>query len=191
MYNGPPELSKDNKINVSSESRKEATDKKVGALNTKCKTRIGFWNVRTLYQTSKLAQVTTEMRNYNMHILGISESMWTGTGRHKTNTGETVLYSGRDDNQHHEGVAIILKKGLEKCLMESKPVNSRLMKVRLWGKHINITIIQCYAPTNDSDEITKGIFYDQLQAELEETPQHDMKIIMGDLNAKVGSNNKN
>ena len=131
------------------------------------------------------------MRNYNMHILGISESRWTGTGRHKTNTGETVLYSGRDDNQHHEGVAIILKKGMEKCLMEWKPVNSRLMKVRLWGKHINITIIQCYAPTNDSDEITKGIFYDQLQAELEETPQHDMKIIMGDLNAKVGSNNKN
>ena len=178
-------------MNVSSESRKEATDKKVTALNTKCKTRIGFWNVRTLYQTSKLAQVTTEMRNYNMHILGISESRWTGTGRHKTNTGETVLYSGRDDNQHHEGVAIILKKGMEKCLMEWKTVNSRLMNVRLWGKHINITIIQCYAPTNDSDEITKGIFYDQLQAELEETPQHDMKIIMGDLNAKVGSNNKN
>ena len=42
-----------------------------------------------------------------------------------------------------------------------------------------------------TDEITKDIFYDQLQAELEETPQHDMKIIMGDLNAKVGSNNKN
>ena len=34
MYNGPPELSIDNRMNVSSESRKEATDKKVGALNT-------------------------------------------------------------------------------------------------------------------------------------------------------------
>ena len=42
-----------------------------------------------------------------------------------------------------------------------------------------------------TDEITKDIFYDQLQAELEEAPQHDMKIIMGDLNAKEGSNNKN
>ena len=42
-----------------------------------------------------------------------------------------------------------------------------------------------------TDEITKDIFYDQLQAELEEAPQHDMKIIMGDLNAKVGSYNKN
>ena len=59
VYNGFPKLSKDNRMNVSSESLKEATDRKVGALNTKCKTRIGFWNVKTLYQTSKLDQKFT------------------------------------------------------------------------------------------------------------------------------------
>ena len=37
---------------------------------------------------------------------------------------------------------------MAKWLMEWKPINSRLTK----GKHINITIIQCYAPTNDSAE---------------------------------------
>ena len=41
---------------------------------------------------------------------------------------------------------------MEKCLMEWKPIISRLMKIRMKGKHINITIIQCYAPTNDSEE---------------------------------------
>lgn len=35
-----------------------------------------------------------------------------------TSTGDTVLYSTIDDNQHHEGVAIIFGKGIEKCLME-------------------------------------------------------------------------
>ncbi len=43
-------------------------------------------------------------------------------------TEETVLYAGRNDNQHHKGVAIILKKGLEKYLLEWKPINSRQLE---------------------------------------------------------------
>ena len=58
-----------------------------------------------MYDTGKLAQVTGEMRCYNLHFLGISESRWTGSGWYRTNTGETVLHSGRDDDQHHKGVA--------------------------------------------------------------------------------------
>ena len=127
-------------------------------LSAKCKTTIGFWNVRAMYETGKLAQARAEMRRYNLHVLGISERSWTGSGRHKTNTGETVLYSGGEDDQHQEGVAIILKKGLEKCLMEWKPISSRLIKVRLKGRHINTTIIQCYEPKNDSEEDSKDTF---------------------------------
>ena len=102
-----------------------------------------------------------------------------------------MLHSGRDDDQHQEGVDVILRKGMEKCLMEWKPINSRLMKIRMKGKHIDITVIQSHAPTNDNEEESKDAFYNQLQDELESTPRHEMKIMMGDLNAKVRSDNTN
>ena len=55
------------------------------------------------------------------------------------------------------------------------------MKVR----QVSLSLIQCYAPTNDSDDNTKDTFYDQLQAEMEAAPCHDLLNVMGDLNAKV------
>ena len=61
-------------MNGSSENQKEATDRKMEVLSAKTKSRIGFWNVRTMYETGKLAQVTAEMRQYMLHILGVSES---------------------------------------------------------------------------------------------------------------------
>ena len=99
------------------------------------------------------------------------------------------LYSGRDDELHREGVAIILKKGADRSLLEWKPINSRLIKARLKGKQNNLTLIQCYAPTNDSEDDLKDNFYLRLQAEIEQVPMQDLIIIMGDLNAKVGADN--
>ena len=71
---------------------------------------------------------------------------------------------------------------MEKCLIEWMLINSRLMKVKMKGKHINITIMHCYEPTNNSKEESKGAFYDQLQAELESRPHHEMKRMIGNLN---------
>lgn len=64
-------------------------------------------------------QIIREMQQYKLHILGVRECRWTGFGKYTAaTTGETVLYSGRDDNQYVAGVALILKKALKKTLIE-------------------------------------------------------------------------
>ena len=61
------------------------------------------------------------------------------------------------------------------------------MSVRLQGKPFNITVIQVYAPTSNSEEAEVEWFYEDLQDLLELTPKKDVLFIIGDWDAKVGS----
>ena len=65
--------------------------------------------------------------------------------------------------------------------------NDRMISVRLQGKSFNITVIQVYAPTSNAEEAEVEWFYEDLQDLLELTPKKDVLFIIGDWNAKVGS----
>jgi hypothetical protein len=60
--------------------------------------RVGCWNVRTLWQTGKMGEVTAEMKRYKTEILGISETHWTGFGEVTIQRDETFIYSGNLGN---------------------------------------------------------------------------------------------
>ena len=61
------------------------------------------------------------------------------------------------------------------------------MSVRFQGKPFNITVIQDYAPTSNAKKAKVEQFYEDLQYLLELTPKKDVLFIIGDWNAKVGS----
>ena len=65
--------------------------------------------------------------------------------------------------------------------------NDRMISVRFQGKPFNITVIQVYAPTSNAEEAEVERFYEDLQDLLELTPKKDVLFIIGDWNAKVGS----
>ena len=62
-----------------------------------------------------------------------------------------------------------------------------MISVRLQGKPFNITVIQVYAPTSNTEETEVEWFYEDLQDLLDLTPKKDFLFITGDWNAKVGS----
>src|SRR5574341_188116 len=65
--------------------------------------------------------------------------------------------------------------------------NDRIISVRFQGKPFNITVIQIYAPTSNTEEAEVEWFYEDLQDLLELTPKKDVLFILGDCKAKVRS----
>ena len=80
-------------------------------------TTIGQWNVRTLYQKGKLAQVNKEIGRYKIEVLGLSEVRWTGVGQMSSPSGSLLLYSGHE-SEHSRGVGILLSKSIREALIE-------------------------------------------------------------------------
>ena len=65
--------------------------------------------------------------------------------------------------------------------------NDRTISIHFQGKPFNITVIQVYAPTSNTEEAEVEQFYEDLQDLLELTPQKDVLFIIGDWNAKAES----
>jgi hypothetical protein len=66
------------------------------------------------------------------------------------------------------------------------PINERQCVIRIKGRFFNYSLINIHAPTNDSEEEGKDQFYKQLERAYAASPNHDVKVVMGDANAKVG-----
>ena len=79
---------------------------------------------------------------------------------------------------------------MELCCFFDDPTDvGNLISVCFQGKAFNITVIQVYAPTSNAEETEVEQFYEDLQ-DLFETPKMDVLFIIGDWNAKVGSQEK-
>ena len=61
--------------------------------------RIGSWILKTKYAAGTAQLLAHEMQRYQLDILGVSESRWTGRGKINLPTEETIFYSG-DESEH-------------------------------------------------------------------------------------------
>jgi hypothetical protein len=113
----------------------------------------------------KLNQAIAIMTRYKIDTLGMSEVRWNEFGEIKTTSNMLFLYSGRPnaEDEHREGVGLLLSKRMAACFLEWKPVTERIITARFQGHACNVTIIQCCAPTEAAVIETKQSFYAQVQ----------------------------
>ena len=81
----------------------------------------------------------------------------------------------------------MVNKRVRNAVLGCNLKNDRMISVHFWGKPFNITVIQAYAPTSNAEEAEVERFSEDLQDLVELTPQKDVLFIIGDWNAKVGS----
>ena len=148
------------------------------------KINIATCNVRSMYE-GKLNLVKNEMERMILSIPGISEIKWKRRGYFQSE-GYRVFFSGHD-RARKNGVAFICNKKICKSVLGYNPISDRIISIRPQGKPVTITLVQIYAPTLDTEDDEIDEFYNMLQKVTDSISNSDVKIIMGDWNAKVGS----
>ena len=98
----------------------------------------------------KLKVVKQEMERGNIDILGISELKWTGT--EKFNSDDNYIYYRGQESLRRNGVAIMVNKRVQNAVLRCNLKNERMISVCFQGKPFNITVIQAYAPTSNTEE---------------------------------------
>ena len=125
------------------------------------------------------------MARVNIDILGISELKWTGMG--EFNSDDHYIYYCRQESLRRNGVAIMVNRRVQNAVLGCNLKNDRMISVCLQGKPFNITVIQVYAPANNAEESEVEEYYEDLQDLLELPPNKGVLFIIGEWNAKVGS----
>nr|VZI33164.1 unnamed protein product [Spirometra erinaceieuropaei] len=159
---------------------------------------LAAWNVRSLLDNPRsnrserrTALVARELARYKVDIAALSETRFSEQGQlEEVGAGYTFFWSGRPRAERRDaGVAFAIRTdivGRLPCLPQG--INDRLMSLRppLWrGKFA--TIISAYAPTMTNPDAVRDKFYEDLHALLATVSKADKLIVLGDFNARVGT----
>ena len=133
----------------------------------------------------EMPHLKERMARVNTDILGISDLKWTGMG--EFNSDDHSIYYGGQESLRRNEVTLTVNKKVRNAILGCNLKDDGRISICVQGKPFNIMVIQVYAPTSNAEEAEVEQFYEDLQDLLELTPQKDVLFIIGDWNAKAGS----
>lgn len=148
--------------------------------------RIGFWNVRGQTHTSGgMIKLTDELKKAKIDVAAIQESGFNKDAKECRMRGYTIFHSS-NRSDHKLGTAFLVADRYKHLFLNFRAVSERLCVLRIKGRFKNYSLINVHAPHNERPEPDKDEYYEALTNAYDECPAHDVKIVLGDFNAKVG-----
>ena len=171
---------------------KKTKDKKTPAL------RLASWNVRTMCpgitadlqlidDARKTAIIDRELARLNIDIACLQETRLPESGTIKECNYTFFWQGGPMDTPRQHGVGFAIKNGLCSSIEPPTKGTNRILTIRLSTSSGLANIISAYAPTLSSSSEAKDQFYDDLNQTLASIPTNEAIYILGDFNARVGS----
>jgi exonuclease III len=150
--------------------------------------RFGTWNIRRLYRAGSFKTVARELRKYKVDLVGVQEVRWDKGG---TERAEDYTFFYGAGNEHHQlGTGFFfVHKRIMSAVRRVEFVSDRMSYIILRGRWCNIIVVNVHAPCEDKNDDIKDSFYEELRRVFDQFPRYDMKIMLGDFNAKVGREN--
>ena len=152
---------------------------------------ISTYNVRTLKRVGKLHQLVYGCDKNNIDLVAIQEHRWQthGTIGTCTETWNNSIWRFEYTSATitgQGGVGLLMNPRFATLFSSAEKISDRILMVHFKGNPA-ITIIVAYAPTGDKNTADKDTFYDDLQQCTLDVPPHNVLILAGDMNARVGA----
>ncbi|PNF20430.1 hypothetical protein B7P43_G08115 [Cryptotermes secundus] len=102
----------------------------------------------------------------------------------------TVFSSGKAEGNKECGVAFVIEREFKRAIIVFKPISERMCTLRIRTRFSNMTLMNVHAPTEEKEEEGKDYFYQQMEETYDSIPSNDIKVILGDPNAKIAPKEK-
>lgn len=99
----------------------------------------------------------------------------------------SVLYnSSNSQPRWTSGVGFVIKQSLTSAVKRWMPINDRICAIIIRARPFHLCIVNIHSPSNDADDKVKEDFYSEVEKVLNDLPRSHIRILIGDMNAKIG-----
>ena len=147
---------------------------------------VSSWNVEGLTDI-KIEEITTYMLRNSIDVLCIQETRKPYADTYRSEKGFLLLLSGRGDaSREYAGVGFVVAPWMQPHIMGFTPNSSRCASLKLRVQGGCMALFSVYAPHTLHPLSDRIAFYDELERNLQRVSVNGVKLIFGDLNARLG-----